>query len=48
MSEINYAWWAGKFSGFLNGLKYWDLPQNVRENIEHILKEWEEAHKERK
>lgn len=43
MKEINYAYWAGRFSGFLKGITYWDLPKQVKENIDNILSEWEQV-----
>ena len=43
---MNYPYWAGRLQGFLKGISYWKLPDNVKESIDNILKEYEEARKE--
>jgi hypothetical protein len=40
MDNYFYPQWAGRLSGFLIGLKYRKLPDDIREDIENIVKEY--------
>lgn len=42
--NINYPYWAGRFSGFLSAMKYHELPDDLQTQIDKLLAEWEELH----